>query len=230
MLRTNATYALVDFETTGKNAHTCQATEIACCIVDSRKLEILGEFNSLIKISEDKEYLAKYNLEPHNDEVLKKTHLTIEQLRAAPEPSVVWSNFTAFINQYNYAKNRWNSPILCGFNTINYDSKIIDRLCGHEPYNFGPFDKEYRCQALFNPVNKIDLMDIVYFWFSGINEPTSLSFDSLRQFFGMDASKAHSGIFDIRQTAELLIRFLKLTRNIANKTKFKGVFSNKEKE
>jgi len=221
-MRTSDTYIFTDFETTSKNKHTCQPTEIAAQAIDARKLEVIGEFRSLIKVNEDPEYCKKYNLDPPTDEVLKMTHIDKKELMAAPEPKVVWKNFGDFVNQYNYKKNKWGAPIFAGFN-INYDLPITDRLCGHDPYKFGPYDDEYRCNALFNPVHKIDLMDIVYFWFSGRNEPASLSFDSLRAYFGMDNAKAHSALYDVKQGTELLVRFIKLTRKLADKTKFKGV-------
>ena len=80
--------------------------------------------------------------------------------------------------------------------------------------------------SLFNPIWKLDLLDIVFLYFENIFEPKSLSLDSLRVFFGMDTAKAHDAATDAMQTAELLIRFLKLTRNVASKTKFKGAMVN----
>jgi DNA polymerase III epsilon subunit-like protein len=58
-------------------------------------------------------------------------------------------------------------------------------------------------------------------------QPKSLSMDSLRKFMGMDTSRAHNAAFDVEQTAEMLIRFLKLTRSIAKQTKFENAFGEK---
>lgn len=65
-------------------------------------------------------------------------------------------------------------------------------------------------------------MDVVFLYFESLKVPKSLSFDSLRQFFGMTSEAAHNAVFDTEQTAELLIRFLKLTRTISGKTRFEG--------
>lgn len=224
-MRANNTYIVYDYETTSKNAYRTQPTQLAAVALDGRKLEIVGKFNSYIKISEDEEYMKKYNLDPISEEALQKTKISMETIRAAPEPKVVWPQFVDFVNQFNYRKNKWGAPVAAGFNIINYDNVITNRLCGAEPWKLGPFDEVYQTQSLFNPIQYVDLLHISYFWLESLPEPTSLSFDSLRQFFGMDTSKAHNAEFDVQQTAELLIRFLKLTRNVAGKTKFKGAMA-----
>jgi DNA polymerase III epsilon subunit-like protein len=226
-MRINNTYICFDFETGSKNAKKTQPLQIAAVAIDGRKLEIIGRFSSYIRGSEDKEYLEKWNLDPISDEALKVNKITWEQIRAAPPVQVVWNNFCAFVNTYNYKKNKWSAPISAGYNTSNFDLKIVNRLCGEEPWKFGPFDTEYQNQSLFNPIYHIDMLQVVYTWFEGLSEPTSLSFDSLRQFMGMPTEASHDAAYDTEQCGELLIRFLKLTRKIATKTRFKDTFVTK---
>ena len=63
-----------------------------------------------------------------------------------------------------------------------------------------------------------------FFWFESLPEPTSYSMDSLREFFGMSKANAHDALGDCKDTAMLLIRFLRLIRSISEKVKFKGSF------
>lgn len=225
-MRINSTYIVFDFETGSKNKNSTQPVQIAALAIDGKKLEIIGEYNSYIKASEDKKYLEKYNLDPVSDEALNVNKVTWDQIRSAPEPKVVWKDFCAFVNKFNYKKSKWTAPIAVGYNILNFDIPIVNRLCGSEPYKFGPFDDEYKTQSLFNPIYYVDLMHIIYFWFESLSQPKSLSFDSLRTYFGMASEKAHNAVYDTAQCAELFIRFAKLTRNIAKDVKFEGAFGN----
>src|SRR5687767_13171995 len=161
----------MDFETTSKKKFSCQPTQLAAAAIDGRKLEVIGRFKSYFQISEDADYLKKYNLDPATPEVLKMTHTTMEDLHKAPTPKIVWKNFESWVNQFNYKQSKWTAPIRAGYNIFNYDDAITERLCGKPPYEFGPWDEEYQCQSLFSPIFGIDLMQIVYYWFSSVNEP-----------------------------------------------------------
>jgi DNA polymerase III epsilon subunit-like protein len=220
-----STYVVLDFETTSKSPYKCQPIQLAAAAVDSKKLEIIGKFNSYIKPIFDAEKCKELGLDPYNEEeTYNITKIKKEQLESAPELKVVWKNFDSFVNSYNYKKSKWDAPVMSGYNIDNYDNKIINRISGEEPYRFGPYDDEYRCCSLFNPIWRLDLLDTVFLYFEGAWQPKSLSFDSLRQYMGMDNSKAHDAEFDVQQTAEMLIRFLKLTRSVAKQTKFENAF------
>lgn len=223
-MRINNTYICFDFETGSKNCKRTQPIQLAAVAIDGKKLEIVGKFSSHIKASEDPKFLEKHNLDPIQDEALNVNKVTWDQIRKAPEPKTVWKDFCSFVNKYNYKKSKWTAPIGLGYNILNFDIPIVNRLCGHEPYNFGPFDKEYQTQSLFNPIYYVDLMHIIYFWFESLSEPKSLSFDSLRTYFGMASERAHDAVYDTDQCAELFIRFAKLTRNIAKDVRFEGAF------
>jgi DNA polymerase III epsilon subunit-like protein len=223
MSRTNC-YIVLDLETTSKSAYLAQPVQLAAVAVDAKKLEIIGTFDSLIKPIFDPEECKKLDLEPPSDDTYRITKLKKEEIEKAPELKVVWNNFCSFVNTFNYKKNKWDAPVVSGYNIVNYDLKIINRIAGGEPYKFGPYDDEYKICSLFNPIWRLDLLDTVFLYFESMWQPKSLSLDSLRKFMGMSSEGAHNAAVDTRQTAELLIRFLRLTRSVAKETKFENAF------
>ena len=48
--------------------------------------------------------------------------------------------------------------------------------------------------------------------------------DTLREYFGIDSSNSHDALKDVKDTAEILIRFLKLHRKLFAKIQFKDSF------
>jgi exonuclease I len=67
-------------------------------------------------------------------------------------------------------------------------------------------------------------MNLVYYWFENNNDVKSLSMDSMRDYLGISKAGAHDAIKDVKDTAEILIRFMKLHRNMSNKIQFKDSF------
>ncbi len=67
---------------------------------------------------------------------------------------------------------------------------------------------------MFHPIHNIDLMHD--FWRITenikINSNNSISLDSIRDYLGMSKDGAHDGLVDVKDCAELVIRFLKLYR------------------
>ena len=225
----------MDFETCSRRSKSTQPTQISACVIHSRKLEIVqgGIFNSYIKPEFDKEKQKLYGLDDIEQEALNITKIKVEDLEKAPIPKVVWEEFCNFVNQFNYKKTRWTSPILAGYNNNNFDDKIIERLCGgnsiyneceKEPYGFGPWNKEFKTEELFHPIHNIDLMKIMFTYMENCKDTRSVSFDKMREKFGMQTEGAHNSLVDVVQGAMLLIKFLKLQRSTYDKIKDK--FSN----
>jgi DNA polymerase III epsilon subunit-like protein len=50
--------------------------------------------------------------------------------------------------------------------------------------------------------------------------------DNLRDYLGISKEGAHDALKDVKDCAEVLIRFMKLHRNLADKVKFKDSFKN----
>jgi DNA polymerase III alpha subunit (gram-positive type) len=248
----NQDLVFLDFETTGTNPNTCQPIQLAALVIHGRKLEIHpdSEFKYLIKPIFDEEKCAELNLDPVNDEVLSITGITLEELEKAPSLKTVWEHFQEYISKYNPRKSKWGAPIKTGYNIDKYDGVIIDRICGGhfyqirkqlnlllndkeiarlakqiDPYGFGPWDSDRQEETLFFPRDSVDLMRIVWMWTENNPDITSLSMDSVRDWLGIDATGAHKADKDVRDGANILIRFLNMHRKFVPNIKFKGSFN-----
>jgi DNA polymerase III epsilon subunit-like protein len=122
----------LDFETTGVNPLTCQPTQLSAVVIHGRKLEVVEDsmFHTYIQPIFDEDKCMKLGLEPVSDEVLIKTHLDIDTLKAAPKLKTAWSQFQQFVARFNPKKSKWGAPIKAGMNIDRYDSIIIDRIAG----------------------------------------------------------------------------------------------------
>jgi len=232
-----------DYETTGKNPHTCQPIELAAVIIDGRKLEVREDscFSSYIKPMPDEEAI-KYGMEPVTPEVLGITKIDPKNLETAPSLKTVWSQFELYTKKYNPGKDSWTAPIGVGFNVDGYDNIINTRIAGghywqinamgymkelglKEPWGFGPWDEKRLQHKLFHPIFHIDLMDTVWQWTENMKEMDRISMDRIRQWLGIDAEHAHRGIVDVVQGAYIFARFLRLTRAMVPKVKFANSFT-----
>lgn len=68
-------------------------------------------------------------------------------------------------------------------------------------------------------------MNLVFYWFESFNLK-SLSLDNIRDYLGINKDGAHDATKDVEDCAKILIRFLRLHRNLVEKIKFKGSFLN----
>ena len=117
-------------------------------------------------------------------------------------------------------KSQFSAPIACGYNIIRFDMKIIQRLST----KYGNTNKENNTN-IFHPRDQIDLMNIAWLWFENLPDVKSLSLDNLREYLGIDKTNAHDAIKDVKDCAEILIRFLRLHRNLSSKIKFRNSFA-----
>lgn len=216
-------FCVYDFETGSKNPNKTQPTQLGAVIVDNKKLEIISSYNSFIKPATEEVRIAN-GLEEISDEALEKTHIKREQLDSAPPIKIVWEQFSSWVNQYNFKKNKWDAPIKVGYNNNGFDDIIIDRICGSEPYKFGPWDDERGKESLFHPIYNIDVLKVTFLFFENKIEPKSLSLDSMRQYLGLANEAGHSADYDAKQTAQIFIRYLRLIRKVSLKTNFKDAF------
>jgi DNA polymerase III epsilon subunit-like protein len=60
---------------------------------------------------------------------------------------------------------------------------------------------------------------------SYVSEVRSLSLDNMRDYLGLSKDNAHDAIKDVEDCAKILIRFLRLHKNLSSKIQFKGAFS-----
>jgi hypothetical protein len=205
-----------DWETGSKNKFKTQPTQLAALAIDGRSLSIIegSIFDSEIKPILDDEEAIRQGLDPIEDEALDITHKTREGLAKAPELKEVWNSFCDYTARYKTAKNNWGNPVRAGYNICNFDNAITDRLC----QQFGQWDNVWQAQTLFHPIHNIDVMHDIWRITENIriNSTNSISMDSIRDWLGMSKENAHDAKADIYDTAEIMIRFIKLYRGITN--------------
>ena len=217
----NRDIIVFDFETGGRNPHRCQPTQIAAIALDGRNFRLKGEFNSLMRpILDDKKAIAA-GVDPVEDEALKVTRKTREELAKAPLPKGVWKKFITFVNKYNWKGTPFFAPIPAGFNIIGYDMHIVNRLCEQ----YGPYDDKRQCRKLFHQIYKIDVMDDVWLWTEGDPNVRSISMDSLRERMGLSKENAHDALQDVKDTANIFIKLQKSRRAVYKNMKFEKAFA-----
>jgi DNA polymerase III epsilon subunit-like protein len=220
----NRDYICFDFETGSRNPHKTQPTQLAAIALDGRTLQMKGQFNSEIKPIFDDEKAIAAGFDPIQDEALKITKKTREQLELAPSLKSVWNKFTKFVDQYNWNGEPFFNPIPVGFNIIGFDMHIINRLCR----DFGPWDKEREQQKLFSRVYKIDIMDSIFAWTESDPSVRSISMDSLRERMGLSFDNAHDALQDVKDEANIFIKLMKTHRAVYQNMNFDNAFATGE--
>lgn len=219
-----------DLETDGSNPDLCSPVQIAAVIVDPSKLEIIpdSEFNITLKPealddNPQYEYGDSDVLDFHakvrgvdKTEILSSWHNYQNQNHG-------WNMFVSYLDKYhirsNSKKSCFSAPVAAGYNINRFDLRIIDRLS--RKYN--NLNKEGRT-SLFYPRDVVDVMNLVFYWFEGNSELKNYTLDNLRDYLGISKEGAHDALKDVRDTANIMIRFLRLHRNLSNKIKFKASF------
>jgi DNA polymerase III epsilon subunit-like protein len=210
-----------DFETSGTekeqsvNPENCEVLQLAAVVLNPRNLSITDEYQSYIKPTVPFETLEK--------ESLSINQIKEENIKDAPDLQSVWSSFVSFVNKFNKKPgDTWMAPIACGINIKSFDIPIANRLCK----KYGFVDKKKR-PNIFNFRHQIDLLDFLFPWFESNNEISRYGMDYLRDYFGLPKTGAHNAITDVKQCAQIIVKFLQFHRNILDKQKpkFKGSFS-----
>lgn len=224
-----------DFETDGSDPSVCSPVQLSAVIVDTNRLEIIkdSEFNVFLK-PERLEKQTNPDLTVYSDSDILEWHAKIknttpENILSAwteyPEQKHSWKQFINYLDNYhsNIKKNKsqFSAPIACGYNIVRFDMKIINRLSN----KYGNINKE-NITNIFHPRDQIDLMTVTWLWFESLPEIKSLALDNLRDYLGIDKTNAHDAIKDVKDCANMLIRFLKLHRKLTSKIKFKDAFLN----
>lgn len=243
-------FVIVDFETNALDPKHNQPVSIGAVMIDARKLTICdqGTFYSLIKIIPDNE-VEKYNLIKTEEKALEVNKLTIEEIMAAPPLKKVWGDFSNWVKFHTSKKDQWDAPIFCGHNK-EYDRTIVNRIMnGHldnqivlpeklinktkikktkvedlaEAYkNLMPYSEpwKYGPDWLFHPATSLDTKQLSFTLFENCREPNGMSLSSIKSFLGFDDGGAHNALVDCLYSAEILVRYLKLMRNIYRDTDF----------
>lgn len=217
----NRDYIIFDFETGSRNPFKTQPTQIAALALDGRNFAVKGQFNSEIQPILDDEKAIEAGLDPVEDEALKITKKTRDNLATAPSLKSVWDKFTKFVSQYNWKGDAFFNPIPVGFNIISFDMVIINRLC----QEFGPWDKDRQQQKIFSRVYKFDIMDNIFAWTESDPSVRSISMDSLRERMGLNTDNAHDALQDVKDSANIFIKLMKTHRAVYQNMNFDKAFA-----
>ena len=222
-----------DFETDGTDPSVCSPVQLSAVIVDPIKLEIVknSEFNINLK---PERLTASKKDNPYDDSDILEWHGKVRGIAAAdvledwkgyPEQKQAWSQFVTYLDKYHTKSNggkksKFTAPIACGYNILRFDIPIVERLSN----KYGNTNSNSNETCLFHPRDKIDLMHNVFMWLCFNNDVRSLSLDNIRDYLGIDKTNAHDAVKDVKDCAEILIRFLRLHKNLSKKIQFKDSF------
>lgn len=217
-----------DFETDGSDPSSCSPVQLAAVMVDPVKLEIIkdSEFEVKFKpetLEKDIEYQYTTDILDFHARVKGTTAASIlDEWKEYPKQSHSWKQFVSYLDKYHCRssnKNCFSAPIACGYNIQRFDLPIIDRLSK----KYKNLNKEKRTN-LFHPRDVLDLMNLIFYWFENNKDVKSYSLDNMREYMGINKDGAHDAIKDVKDCADIAIRFLRLHRNLANKITFKDSF------
>jgi len=218
-----------DFETDGSNPVECSPVQLSAVIVDPLNLEIItdSEFNIYFKpevLSNDQNYEYTTDILDFHAKVKGCSKEDIlQQWHKYPGQEQSWKVFVSYLEKYHTRaskKSQFSAPIAAGYNINRFDLRIIDRLSK----KYGNTNKEHNSN-IFYPRDVVDLMNLVFYWFEHSDDLKSYSLDTVRDYFGITKEGAHDAVKDVKDCAELLIRFLRLHRSLSDKVKFKHSFS-----
>ena len=220
-----------DLETDGANPSNCSPVQIAAVMVDPKKLEIIkdSEFNISLKPEKletdaDYDYADSDVLDFHAKVRGCSSQDILKSWRDFQKQEQGWKMFISYLDMYHLRggkKSMFTAPLAAGYNINRFDLKITDRLS----QKYGNVDKKENKSNIFYPRDMIDLMHIIFYWFEGNSELKNYTLDHLREYFGIDKEGAHDALKDVKDSAEILIRFLRLHRSLGKKIKFRGSFS-----
>jgi DNA polymerase III epsilon subunit-like protein len=217
-----------DFETDGSDPKSCSPVQIAAIIIDPLKLEIVpnSEFNIFFKpevLASDEQYQYTTDILDFHAKVRGSSKEAIlEEWKKYPAQDQSWKLFTNYLTMHHTRsskKSQFSAPIAAGYNINRFDLPIIDRLSR----KYGNTNKEERSD-IFYPRDVLDIMNLVFYWFENNGDLKNLSLDALRDYLGINKEGAHDALKDVKDCAEILIRFMRLHRNLGNKIKFKDSF------
>ena len=104
---------------------------------------------------------------------------------------------------------------------MGFDMPIVERLC----QQYGPINKKTGKQCLFDKIHRLDLMDTVWMWMENNPDVNRIGMDSMRELMGMDTTNAHDALQDVKDTANMMIGFMKLHRRFAPQIRFEKAFA-----
>lgn len=221
------TIVVFDFETTHKDADSdlCDIVEIGAVAIHSKNLEIIKDSKFFINVRPDKIEEPDY-YENHKDTI--NWHLSLPENKDHTAESLIkfWAGgtpekqalkmFHDYLDQFNFGKKWFTAPIAAGSNIKGYDLIIHDRLI-----------KKHKTKDPFFKRDKIDLLDLCFFWTSyALDKPKDHKMDTLREFFALGKKNAHNAGQDVIDEATIIISFLKLFQKFSHQINFRKLLTN----
>lgn len=202
-------FIVVDTETTGLVPGEHEVVQLAALAYDCVTLKPYadGEFCS---------YLRPLHPEKAQAKALEVNGLSLDFLALQPHPAEVWKKFLTFLRQFNKTGNAFDAPLIAGKNIRNFDIPFINKLS--ELYS-----PKKGSQVLFDRRTQLELEDILYWWHEG--RPgvlPDLKMDTLRERWHLSKANSHDALTDVRQTGELITRFLQIHREFYSSVVWPG--------
>lgn len=219
-----------DFETDGSDPRICSPVQIAAVIIDPIKLEIIpkSEFNINFKpevLEENDNYEYQTDILDFHAKVKGcSAEQVLSEWKQYPKQNHAWEMFVNYLDKYHTRtskKSQFSAPIAAGYNIYRFDLPIVDRMS----VKYNNLNKENKTN-LFYPRDVIDAINLVFYWFEHNEDLKNYSLDTIREYFGISKDGAHDAIKDVKDTAEIIIRFMRLHRSLSSKIKFKNSFVN----
>ena len=217
-----------DFETDGSDPRVCSPVQIAAVMVDPLHLELIdgSEFNINFKpevLEDNDNYTYTTDILDFHAKVKScSKEDVLKEWYKYPKQEHSWKMFVDYLDKYHTRsskKSQFSAPIAAGYNINRFDLNIIERLSN----KYGNTNKEKRT-SLFYPRDVVDVMNLVFYWFEHSDDLKSYTLDTLRDYLGLSKEGAHDAIKDVKDTAQILIRFLRLHRNLSQKIQFRNAF------
>jgi len=220
-----------DFETDGSDPNVCSPVQIAALMIDPISLSVIpdSEFNvffkpEVLENDPEKKYHYKTDILDFHAKVKGCSAADIlETWHNYPSQDQSWRLFTEYLDRYHTRsskKSQFSAPIAAGYNIYRFDLLITERMSK----KYKNLNKENKSDIFF-PRDVIDIINLMFYWFENNKELKSYSLDNVRDYFGINKDGAHDALKDVKDCAEILIRFLKLHRNLAHKIRFKDSFN-----
>jgi len=212
-MRNDKFLLVYDYETSGRDPRKVGITQIAGVIIHPQTLEILDEFN-------------RDNIKPREtdlieDEAFKITRKNKDEiLKNGHDPKIIWPEWVNFIKQYNPKMSGFMAPIPCGFNIDGYDSVLTERYAEE----YGPWDTKKDQQCLMSNFMSFDVMRMNFWWHRNNHDLADLKLDTYRDYVGMSKANAHDALQDVKDTAAIIVKYLRLYSELGKKIRWKGAF------
>ena len=220
-----------DFETDGSDPDVCSPVQLSAVIIDPIKLEIIPEsdFNVYFKpevMENDPSYEYTTDILDFHSRVKGCSQEDVYKMwQNYPSQQISWNSFTTYLDKYHCGgrkkKSVFTAPIAAGYNIHRFDLKIVNRLSA----KYKNLEPKENISNLFYPRDTLDIMNLIFYWFES-NDLKSYALDNVREYLGISKDGAHDAKKDVMDCAKILIRFLRLHRNLVSKIKFQGSFLN----